>query len=70
MIKIKNTESLGYRGLMEQSLNNEDYHHAFIFEEKLFTLNPKIDKLYQEKRPIKKQMDYQSHQGKNNKYMA
>jgi len=47
MIKIKNTESLGYRGLMEQSLNNEDYHHAFIFGEKLFTLNPKIDKLYQ-----------------------
>ena len=30
MIKSKKTEALGYRGLMEQNLNNLDYHHAFI----------------------------------------
>ena len=29
MIKSNKTEALGYRGLMEQNLNNEDYHHAF-----------------------------------------
>ena len=30
MIKRKNTETLGYRGLMEQSLKQQDFHHAFI----------------------------------------
>ena len=47
MIKNKSTETLGYKGLMEQNLNNQDYHHAFIYGEKLFELNPNIDKLYQ-----------------------
>ena len=32
---------------MEQSLKQQDYHHAFIYGEKLFLLNPKIEKLYQ-----------------------
>ena len=47
MIKNNKTKMLGYRGLMEQSLKQQDYHHAFIYGEKLFLLNPKIDKLYQ-----------------------
>ncbi len=47
MIKSKKTESLGYRGLMEQNLNSQDYHHAYIYGEKLFSLNPQIDKLYE-----------------------
>jgi len=47
MIKNKKTKTLGYRGLMEQSLKQQDYHHAFIYGEKLFLLNPKIEKLYQ-----------------------
>ena len=47
MLKSKKTETLGYRGLMEQNLNNQDYHHAFLYGEKLFTLNPSIDKLYE-----------------------
>ena len=46
MIKRKNTETLGYRGSMEQNLNKQDFHHAFIYGEKLFFLNPKIEKLY------------------------
>ncbi len=46
MIKNKNTEALGYKGLMEENINKEDYHHAFIYAEKLFQLNPNIDKLY------------------------
>ncbi len=46
MIKNKHTETLGYKGLMEQNLHNEDYHHAFIYGEKLFELNPFIEKLY------------------------
>jgi len=46
MIKNNKTKTLGYRGLMEQSLNQQDYHHAFIYGEKLFLLNPKIEKLY------------------------
>tara|TARA_Y200000002_G_scaffold361010_1_gene346742 strand:- start:307 stop:1596 length:1290 start_codon:yes stop_codon:yes gene_type:complete len=47
MIKSKKTEALGYRGLMEQNLKNHDYHHAFLYGEKLFSLNPNIEKLYQ-----------------------
>ena len=47
MIKNNKTKILGYRGLMEQSLKLQDYHHAFIYAEKLFLLNPKIEKLYE-----------------------
>ena len=47
MIKNNKTKTLGYRGLMEQCLKQQDYHHAFIYGEKLFLLNPKIEKLYQ-----------------------
>ncbi len=47
MIKSKKTEALGYRGLMEHNLKNQDYHHAFLYGEKLFTLNPSIEKLYE-----------------------
>ncbi len=46
MINSKKTETLGYRGLMEQNLMNHDYHHAFLYGEKLFSLNPNIEKLY------------------------
>ncbi len=46
MIKSKKTETLGYRGLMEQNLRNQDYHHAFLYGEKLFLINPYIEKLY------------------------
>ena len=33
MIKNDKTKTLGYRGLMEQSLKQQDYHHAFIYGE-------------------------------------
>ena len=46
MLKNNITKTLGFRGLMEQSLKQQDYHHAFIYGEKLFILNPKIEKLY------------------------
>ena len=46
MIKNKNTETLGYKGLMESNLRKQDYHHAFIYGEKLFELNPQIEKIY------------------------
>jgi len=47
MIKNSKTKTLGYRGLMEESLKKQDYHHAFVYGEKLFLLNPKIEKLYE-----------------------
>jgi HemY protein len=47
MIKNSKTKTLGYRGLMEESLKQQDFHHAFIYGEKLFLLNPKIEKLYE-----------------------
>ena len=45
MIKNKKTQALGYKGLMEANIKKEDYHHAFIYGEKLFQLNPFIDNL-------------------------
>jgi len=46
MSKNKHTENLGYRGMMEQYLRAQDYHHAFIYGEKLFNNNPFIEKIY------------------------
>ena len=46
MSKNKHTENLGYRGMMEQYLRSQDYHHAFIYGERLFNNNPFIEKIY------------------------
>ena len=46
MLKSKNTENLGLRGMMEGYLRSEDYHHAFIYGFKLFNNNPFIEKIY------------------------
>ena len=46
MSKYKNTQTLGYRGLMEQYLRSHDYHHAFLYADKLFNINPYIEKIY------------------------
>ena len=35
MAKNKSTENLAFRGMMEQYLRLEDFHHAFIYAEKL-----------------------------------
>ena len=47
MTKNDDTKNLGYRGLMEQYLRSQDYHHAFIYGEKLFNNNPYIEKIYE-----------------------
>jgi len=47
MTKDNNTQNLGYRGLMEHYLRSQDYHHAFIYGEKLFNNNPYIEKIYE-----------------------
>ena len=46
MIKNNLTQNLGYRGIMEQYLRSQDYHHAFIYGEKLFNNNPYVEKIY------------------------
>ena len=46
MSKDKITEDLAYRGMMEQYLRSHDYHHAYIYGEKLFNKNPYIEKIY------------------------
>ena len=47
MLSSSDMKLLGLRGLMEQNLRAQDYHHAFVYGEKLFYINPKIDKLYE-----------------------
>ena len=46
MINRKSTENLGLKGMMEYYLHSQDYHHAFIYGEKLFNQNPYIEKIY------------------------
>ena len=46
MITNEKTKLLGIRGLMEQYLKDQDYHHALIYGEKLFALSPHIEKIY------------------------
>lgn len=46
MIRHESTKNLGFRGLMEQYLRSQDYHHAFIYAEKLFNSNPYVEKIY------------------------
>jgi len=46
MTKNKNTENLAFRGMMEQYLRAQDFHHAFIYGEKLFKNNPYIENIY------------------------
>ena len=46
MLKNENTKILGLKGLMKQNLYAQDYHHAFIYGEKLFNQNHQIDKIY------------------------
>ena len=46
MILNDKTKILGLRGLMEQYLRNQDYHHALIYGEKLFKISPYIEKIY------------------------
>ncbi len=46
MIKKENTKAIGYKGLMKKNIYDQDYHHAFIYGENLFNINPKIEKLY------------------------
>ena len=46
MSKNKSTMNLAYRGMMEQYIQAQDYHHAFIYGEKLFNNNPFIEKIY------------------------
>ena len=47
MLTNPDMNTLGLRGLMEQNLLAQDYHHALVYGEKLFHLNPRIDKLYE-----------------------
>ena len=46
MIANEKTKILGLRGLMEQYLRSQDYHHALIYGENLFKISPNIEKLY------------------------
>ena len=46
MSKNKLTQNLGFRGIMEQYLRAQDYHHAFIYGIKLFNNNPHVEKIY------------------------
>jgi len=46
MINNQTTRELGEIGLMEYYLSLQDFHHAFLYAERLFSKNPNIEKLY------------------------
>ena len=47
MLQNQNTMTLGLKGLMKQYLHEQDFHHAFIYGEKLFNENNQIDNIYE-----------------------
>ena len=46
MLLDSNTKTLGLRGLLEQNLKKQDYHHALIYAEEIYNINSKLDWIY------------------------
>ena len=46
MLTYDTTKELGEIGLMEYYLTLQDFHHAFLYAERLFIKNPNIENLY------------------------
>ena len=46
MLTYDTTKELGEIGLMEYYLSLQDFHHAFLYAERLFIKNPNIENLY------------------------
>jgi len=46
MLKNSQTKIIGLRGLLEQNLKKQDYHHALIYAEDIYNINPKLEWIY------------------------
>lgn len=46
MLLNPDTKILGLRGLLEQNLKKQDYHHALIYAEEIYNINPRLDWIY------------------------
>ena len=46
MLLDTNTKTLGLRGLLEQNLKKQDYHHALIYAEEIYNINSKLNWIY------------------------
>ena len=46
MLSNEDTKILGLRGLLEQNLKSQDYHHALIYAEQIYNINSKLDWIY------------------------
>ena len=47
MLLNTDTKILGLRGLLEQNLKMQDYHHAMIYAEQIYNINPKLNWIYE-----------------------
>ena len=46
MLLDSNTKTLGLKGLLEQNLKKQDYHHALIYAEEIYNINYKLYWIY------------------------
>ena len=46
MLLNSDTKTLGLRGLLEQNLKKQDYHHALIYAEEIYNINSKLEWTY------------------------
>jgi len=46
MLLNSDTKILGLKGLLEQNLKLQDYHHAMIYAEQIYRINPKLEWIY------------------------
>ena len=52
MLKNQQTKIIGLRGLLEQNLRKQDYHHALVYAEDIYNINPKLEWIYKTIRTI------------------
>ena len=46
MLLDPNTKTLGLRGLLEQNIKSQDYHHALIYAEQIYNINAQLEWIY------------------------
>ena len=39
MLQLSDTKIIGFRGLLEQNLKKQDFHHALIYAEEIYKIN-------------------------------
>ncbi len=47
MLQLSDTKIIGFRGLLEQNLKKQDFHHALIYAEEIYKINYKLEWIFE-----------------------